>query len=140
MDITALAVRNVMATTGQTDSLNMEVQFSHLADFVPFTANKGDSAEYGRELYVRAMYGEFGPITEIAAPPPSEAAQRERLAAKQQQATLAMAPLEDADKLGIISDTEREQLTAWQQYRVALYRLPQSEGWPAEVSWPEAPQ
>lgn len=140
MEITALVVRNVTAISGQTDALDMEVLFSHLTDFVPFTARKHDPVEHGRELYVRAMFGEFGPITEIAAPPPNEAAQRERLAARQQQAALAMAPLEDADKLGIINDTEREQLTAWQQYRVALMRLPQSEGWPAEVCWPEAPQ
>ncbi|MFM5656585.1 tail fiber assembly protein [Aeromonas veronii] len=51
-----------------------------------------------------------------------------------------MAPLEDADKLGIISEREKAQLTAWQRYRVALYRLPQSEGWPTDVIWPDAPQ
>lgn len=140
MDISVMVARNVVARVGQADTLDMEVLFSHLPDFVPFTAYKGDSEEYGRELYMRALYGEFGPITEIAAPPPSEEAQLERLAAKQQQAALTMAPLEDADKLGIISDTEREQLTAWQQYRVALFRLPQSEGWPAAVTWPEMPQ
>jgi len=140
MDISILAVRHVTARTGQPDTLDMEVWFSHLPDYVPFTASKGDSEEHGRELYVRAMFGDFGPITNIAAPPPSEAQQRERLATKQQQAALTMAPLEDAEKLGIISDAERELLVAWQRYRVALYRLPQSEGWPAEVTWPEAPQ
>ena len=52
-----------------------------------------------------------------------------------------MAPLEDAAQLGIISDARaRAQLTAWQRYRVALYRLPQSEGWPTDVTWPDAPQ
>ncbi|MCV3284575.1 tail fiber assembly protein [Aeromonas veronii] len=59
---------------------------------------------------------------------------------KLQEAMLAMAPLEDADKLGIISEREKAQLTAWQRYRVALYRLPQSEGWPTDVTWPDAPQ
>ncbi|WP_368205533.1 tail fiber assembly protein, partial [Aeromonas sp. s5] len=53
-----------------------------------------------------------------------------------QLAATAMAPLEDALALGIISEAEREQLSAWQRYRVALYRLPQSDGWPTEVNWP----
>jgi hypothetical protein len=72
--------------------------------------------------------------------PASLLEQQTRLNALLKQAATTMAPLEDAEALGIISDTEREQLTAWQRYRVALYRLPQSEGWPAVVSWPEAPQ
>lgn len=139
MDITALTARNVVANAGQTDTLDMEVQFSHLADYVPFTAHKVDAAIHGRELYMRAMFGEFGPITEVAALPPSAAIQRARLDTKLQQATLTIAPLTDAATLGIISDAERERLTAWQHYRVALSRLPQSNGWPCDVCWPEAP-
>ncbi|WP_235331372.1 tail fiber assembly protein [Aeromonas hydrophila] len=107
---------------------------------MPFTARKDDTEEHGRELYSRAVFGEFGPIEVITPPPPTEAEQQARRNELLKQAATAMAPLEDAEALGIISDTEREQLTAWQRYRVALYRLPQSEGWPAVVSWPEAPQ
>jgi hypothetical protein len=72
--------------------------------------------------------------------PLSEAEQQARLNELLKQAATTMAPLLDANDLGIISDTEREQLTAWQRYRVALYRLPQSEDWPAVASWPQAPQ
>lgn len=125
---------------GDTESVTLDVLFSHLPEHVQFTARKDDPEEHGRELYSRAVFGEFGDITVISPPPPTEAQQQARLNDELKRAAAVMAPLEDADKLGIISDTEREQLTAWQQYRVALYRLPQSEGWPAEVSWPEAPQ
>lgn len=122
------------------DSITLDVRFAHLPEQVQFTARKDDSEEHGRELYSRAVFGEFGDIEVIPVPPPTEAEQQARLDALLKQAANAMAPLLDAEALGIISETEREQLTAWQRYRVTLYRLPQGDGWPAEVSWPEAPR
>lgn len=122
------------------DSITLDVRFAHLTEPVQFTARKDDPMEHGRELYSRAVFGEFGDIEVIPLPPPTEAEQQARLDALLKQAANAMAPLLDAESLGIISETEREQLTAWQRYRVALYRLPQTEGWPAEVTLPEAPR
>ncbi|WP_429067086.1 tail fiber assembly protein [Aeromonas bestiarum] len=122
------------------DSITLDVRFAHLPEQVQFTARKDDPEEHGRELYSRAVFGEFGDIEVIPLPPPTEAEQQARLTALLKQAATTMAPLEDAEALGIISEAEREQLTAWQRYRVALYRLPQSDGWPAEVTLPEAPR
>ncbi|MGY6037958.1 tail fiber assembly protein [Aeromonas sp. AE23HZ002T15] len=140
MTIEIIQARTVTADQGRDSELNMEVLFAHLPAFVPFTARRDDIEPHGRELYSRAMFGEFGPIEEIPLPLPTEVEQQDRLNDKLKQAAAAMAPLEDAEKLGIISEVEREQLTTWQRYRVALYRLPQSSGWPVEVTWPEAPQ
>ncbi|WP_421260253.1 tail fiber assembly protein [Aeromonas sp. 600774] len=140
MNVSVLSVRNVTAQVGVDDVINMEVLFSHLPDFVPFSARKDDAEEHGRELYTRAMFGEFGTITVIPQPLPTTAEMQAILDTKLHLAATAMAPLEDAAQLGIISNAERERLTAWQQYRVALYRLPQSEGWPTDVTWPDAPQ
>ncbi len=122
------------------DSITLDVRFAHLPKQVQFTARKDDPEEHGRELYSRAVFGEFGDIEVIPLPPPTEAEQQARLTALLKQAATTMAPLNDAEALSLISAAEREQLTAWQRYRVTLYRLPQSEGWPTEVSWPEAPQ
>ena len=122
------------------DSITLDVRFAHLPDPVQFAARKDDTEVHGRELYSRAVFGEFGDVEVIPVPPPTEAEQQARLDALLKQAANAMAPLLDAESLGIISETEREQLTAWQRYRVALYRLPQGNGWPTEVSWPEAPR
>ncbi|QCG49483.1 tail fiber assembly protein [Aeromonas schubertii] len=121
-------------------SITLDVRFTHLPESVQFTARKDDPMEHGRELYSRAVFGEFGDIEVLPLPPPTEAEQQARLDALLKQAANAMAPLLDAEALGIISEAEREQLTAWQRYRVALYRLPQSDGWPAEVTLPEAPR
>lgn len=125
---------------GDLDSITLDVRFAHLPDPVQFAARKDDLEAHGRELYSRAVFGEFGDIEVIPVPPPTEAEQQARLDARLKQAASAMAPLLDAEALGIISEAEREQLTAWQRYRVALYRLPQGDGWPAEVNWPEAPR
>ncbi|OCA59972.1 phage tail protein [Aeromonas piscicola] len=122
------------------DSITLDVRFAHLPEQVQFTARKDDPEEHGRELYSRAVFGEFGDIEVIPVPLPTEAEQLARLDALLKQAANAMAPLLDAEALEIISEAERAQLTAWQRYRVALYRLPQSDGWPADVTWPEAPR
>lgn len=122
------------------DSITLDVRFAHLPEPVQFTARKDDPEEHGRELYSRAVFGEFGEIKVLTPSPPTEAEQQARLTALLKQAASFMAPLEDADKLGIISEREKAKLTAWQHYRVALYRLPQSEGWPTDVTWPDAPQ
>lgn len=121
------------------DCITLDVLFSHLTEQVQFTARKDDPEEHGRELYSRAVFGEFGVVEVIAAALPTDAEQRGRLSDKLKRAATAMAPLEDADKLGIISSSEKSLLTIWQQYRVALYRIPQSEGWPQRVEWPRAP-
>lgn len=135
-----ITARNVVAYSHQPNSLDMEVAFGQFpGQFIAFTAQKDDLAEHGRELYFRAIHGEFGPITELDAPAPSEDQQREQQSIKLQQAVVAMAPLEDAEKLGIASEEELSLLAAWRLYRVEVYRLPQSAGWPADVTWPEQP-
>lgn len=135
--ISALHPRHM---SDDTTSITLDVMFSHLPAPVQFTARKDDPEAHGRELYSRAVFGEFGDIEVLTPAPPTEMQQQARLTALLKQAATTMAPLEDADTLGIISEAEREQLTAWQRYRVTLYRLPQSDGWPTEVNWPEMPQ
>ncbi|QWZ62544.1 tail fiber assembly protein [Aeromonas sp. FDAARGOS 1417] len=49
-------------------------------------------------------------------------------------------PLRDAKEMGQASEEELARLFAWQEYRIELMRLPQSEGWPSDVTWPDTPQ
>lgn len=122
------------------DSVTLDVLFEHLPEPVEFTARRDDPEQHGRELYSRAVFGEFGQIQVIATPPPSESMQRYILNGKLKAAAEAMTPLEDAEKLEILTETEADQLAKWRQYRVKLYRLPQSEGWPIVKEWPESPE
>ncbi|WP_421219853.1 tail fiber assembly protein [Aeromonas jandaei] len=140
MEIEVITAANPRHFAGDQESITLDVRFSHLEEVVEFTARRDDAERHGRELYSRAVFGEFGEIKVITPPPPTEAELLARLDEALKRAAAVMAPLEDADKLGIISEHEKAQLTAWQRYRVALYRLPQSEGWPTDVTLPDAPQ
>lgn len=50
------------------------------------------------------------------------------------EATVAIAPLQDAVDLGIATDAEREQLKAWKEYRVQVNRVDVGGG--EEIEWP----
>ncbi|MFJ5468390.1 tail fiber assembly protein [Pectobacterium carotovorum] len=52
-------------------------------------------------------------------------------------ANTRIAMLSDAVALGMATDAETEQLTAWQKYRVLLNRVDVAA---SEIDWPEAPQ
>ncbi|EMF4351976.1 MULTISPECIES: tail fiber assembly protein [Providencia] len=76
---------------------------------------------------------------EIANPPPSKqqliAEAEYQKQALLNEATAAIAPLQDAVDLGIATDEEREQLRAWKEYRVEVNRVDVGLG--ASVNWPE---
>lgn len=138
--IEIISAKNPRCRESEPGVITLDVRFSHLPSEVPFTACRNDCEEHGRELYSRAMFGEFGPIEVVPIEPPSEEQQRAEIGSLLKQVAAKMAPLEDAEKIGIITDSEAAKLLAWRRYRVALYRLPESEGWPADVEWPERPE
>ena len=53
------------------------------------------------------------------------------------QATVAIAPLQDAVDLDEATDDEKSQLTAWKKYRVLLNRVDTSTA--PSIEWPIAP-
>jgi len=55
------------------------------------------------------------------------------------QADAAIALLQDALDLDEATDAEAALLKEWKRYRVALNRLPEQEGYPAEINWPAPP-
>lgn len=54
------------------------------------------------------------------------------------EATAAIAPLQDAVDLGIATKTELMQLNTWKKYRVDLNRVDTSTA--PDVDWPEKPE
>lgn len=71
--------------------------------------------------------------------PPQLTEQLHKLKALLAEATLHISPLLDAKDLNVATPVERDKLEALQRYRLALYHLPQTEGWPTAVHWPEPP-
>lgn len=51
----------------------------------------------------------------------------------------AIAPLQDAVDIEEATDAESALLKDWKRYRVALNRLPDQPGYPAEIDWPAPP-
>ncbi|WP_368166082.1 tail fiber assembly protein [Aeromonas sp. R9-1] len=140
MNVEIVSAKNPRAMADEPNAIILDVLFSHLTTHVEFSACKDDPEVHGRELYHRAVFGEFGNIDEIPTPLPSEASQQQRLDRLMAAASLRIAPLQDAKELGIATDAELTRLETEQRYRIELMRLPQSEGWPTQVTWPEAPQ
>ncbi len=77
-------------------------------------------------------------------PPPPTPEQRAEMALHQRdalmnEATLKIAPLQDAVELDIATATEKKNLNTWKLYRVALNRIEQQPGFPTQIDWPKAP-
>lgn len=56
------------------------------------------------------------------------------------EAALRIAPLQDAVDLDDASEEEVDSLKKWKQYRVALNRITQQEGYPDSINWPTMPE
>ena len=125
--------------------INMVTLFEELAEQygpIPFTASPDDTEEHGRDLFERALAGEFGEIAEYEPPAVEVIArqvqgQRDRLLAA---AALRIAPLQDAIDLGVATEQQRERLNAWKRFRIALSELEQDAGWPRVLAWPAPPE
>ncbi|MBO3274125.1 tail fiber assembly protein [Pseudomonas schmalbachii] len=76
-------------------------------------------------------------------PPPTPEQVKVMAEAKRQQllveASMHVAPLQDAVDLGEASPEEVIALQEWKRYRIALNRLPTSAGWPDNIEWPTPP-
>lgn len=54
---------------------NVDLEIDHPAfGWIPFTASPDDVEPHGRDLYARAMAGEFGPVAEYVPPTTNEQA------------------------------------------------------------------
>lgn len=74
-------------------------------------------------------------------PPPPPALTADQVKATRDallaEATLRIAPLQDAIDLDEATAPETALLKLWKQYRVALSRIEQQAGFPAAVVWPK---
>jgi hypothetical protein len=66
------AVRNCKWATEDHSSIECEVMFDDITseEWSPFGANPNDHYEHGREIFAKAVSGEFGEIAEYIPPPP----------------------------------------------------------------------
>lgn len=120
-----------------------------------FTSAPTDSVEYGVEIYKRALAGVYGEVsmcpgdgsiytwegagwvltkTNIELVREANEYKKNELLAL---AADAIAPLQDAVDLGMVTDGEKKSLTEWKTYRVLLNRLDVSN---SLIEWPTPPR
>ena len=62
-------VKNLKWANKEHTAIDLECNFSHLKDeAVPFTASPNDTEQHGRDLFQKAVNGEFGEIAEYVKP------------------------------------------------------------------------
>lgn len=69
-NVTYRSVTHVRYSNAAGTSIDMDVVFDHIGpDPIPFTAMPTDEFKHGRELFERAVAGDFGPVAPYVAPP-----------------------------------------------------------------------
>lgn len=107
-------------------AISLEVRFSHQPGVVlPFCATHNDTDKHGRELFSRAKFGEYGPISPYAGPTKEDLdtqAFHRKKAKAADTAERMIAPLERAKRLGLATPEEEAELDRLERYSVYLLR------------------
>jgi hypothetical protein len=130
-------VKNLKWADAEHTRINCEVDFEHLnEEFVPFTANPDDVEQHGKEIFAKAIAGEFGAIDEYTPPPLSFFEDMVR-----EQRNFLLVELDDfvsnPFRFNVLTVEQKDELAI---YRQALLDVPQQSGFPMDVAFPEKPQ
>jgi len=68
MKLTLLQAGNPQWADATRQKINLIVRFVEINEDLPFTADPNDTEDHGRDIFARALAGEFGEIAE----PPAE--------------------------------------------------------------------
>ncbi len=103
-------------------------------------AKDGEPADLLHSITLHVSVEE-APVPLPPEPIPADPLQQaqEEVASLRAIADAAIAPLQDAVDLGEATDAESALLKEWKQYRVALKRVPEQSGYPANIEWPTPP-
>jgi hypothetical protein len=115
--------------------INLTVRFEEIDEDLPFTADPNDLEEHGRDVFARAIAGEFGTIAEWTPPTTEELA---AIARKQRDSLLQEVDSIVGNPLRWASFSQAQQ-TAWADYRQALLDVPQQPGFPNTINYPTKP-
>ena len=121
------------------DGICIDCEIKHPTyGWIPFTCNPDDN---GAEFDASELYYRITTTEQVPKMPQSEI-DKEVSAFVRQRRNLILVDEVDPIISNPLrwSDLSQEQQQAWINYREALLDLPEQEGFPHEVEWPEAPQ
>jgi hypothetical protein len=110
--------------------IDLIVKFEGPMGEVPFSATLADPAEHGKELFARALSGEFGAIAAYVPPDPAI------MAAFARDARDELLRRSDWTQLPDVPQAIKD---LWVPYRQALRDVPSQEGFPNSIVWPTEP-
>jgi len=132
-------VKNCKWENAEQTIINCEVDFDDLdKEFVPFSATADAMYDHEKEIFNRAVAGEFGPVAAYAPPPPptrEELADRARFIRDEELKKLDALVSNPLRWNGFSEQTKQ----ALADYRQALLDVPQQSGFPENINWPTAP-
>lgn len=134
MRIGYTSVKDPVWGNAEKTQIELKVKFVHLEQEVPFTASKTDSAEHGRELFLRAQAGDFGEIKEYTPPTELEIAAEVNPRKLRREMDECVQKAQYWDMFA-----QPEKVQEWKLYYQALVNLEKSESWPIVETWPTAP-
>jgi len=117
--------------------IDLTVRFAEIPEDLPFTASLNDVEAHGRAIFVAAVAGEYGPVSEYTPPPaptPEQIAEEARAKRDQLLAESDWTQLSDAR-----AAMGSEKAAEWDAYRQALRDIPQQENFPTNILWPTKP-
>jgi hypothetical protein len=130
-------VTNLTYADFEQTRINCSVDFTS-AGILPFTADKNDPEPHGREIFERAVAGDFGAIEDYQPPP-----EMNTIPPSDQQRSRRNQILESLDQV-VTNPLRWAELTQSQQQDYARYRqelldVPQQANFPNDISWPTPP-
>lgn len=134
MTMTYTSAKNPKWASDDHSSINLIVKFNHLSDPVPFTARSDDSENHGRELFIRAVDGEFGQVSEYVAPTEMEIAQAKNPQLRSKLMSKSISQAQHWDMMG-----NPTKAAEWRTYYQQLFALESSSEWPIVSEWPKEP-
>lgn len=102
--------------------------------WIPFHATPDDVEQHGREIYAEAIKGEVAPYEPPPPPPPPTDEEVAAQVRRQRDSLLAQTDWTQ------LADVPQATKDLWDEYRQALRDVPQQDGFPHEVIWPDKPE
>lgn len=132
MKMTIVSAHSPKWSNQDQSSITLRAIFAELGKEVPFTASPNDPELHGREIYQRAISGEFGKVGEYQ----PIVYTNEQMAAYVRSKRNALLRSSDWSQFTDVPVSVRD---SWSAYRSMLRKLPEQNGFPFDVEWPKTP-